>query len=446
MLPKKKDTTQGSMFFGLEDTLNQKHPMYILANKVNWQLFEDSFAPLYCLDNGRPAKPIRLMVGLLILKHLRNISDESVVEQWSENVYYQYFCGQKEFVPIEPCEASELVHFRHRIGESGIELILKESIRINGNDSNDSTASIDTTVQEKNITFPTDVKLYRKIITRCHNLSKNYDIKLRQSYVRELKKLFLATRFMNHPKRMKEGNKARKRIRTIGKALVNDLQRKIPENSLVHKDLRFYLRVLNQKRNDSNKIYSLHEPEVRCIAKGKEAKPYEFGNKSGIAKTKTGLIVGAIAFEGNPFDGHTLPEHLEQIERLTGKIFKSAIVDRGYRGRKWIGNTKIEIPGSPKPTDSYYKRSKERKKFRQRAGIEPVIGHLKHDHRMERNFLKGVVGDSINTMMAATGYNLRHWIRKLISVLENIIITITAILEKYISGNSVNIKSNQFAA
>ena len=99
-----------------------------LANKVNWQLFEDSFTPLYCSDNGRPAKPIRLMVALLILKHLHNISDESVVEQWSENVYYQYFCGQKEFIPVEPCEASELVHFRHRIGESGIELILKERV------------------------------------------------------------------------------------------------------------------------------------------------------------------------------------------------------------------------------------------------------------------------------------------------------------------------------
>ena len=142
MLSKKKDTTQRSMFFGLEDTLNQKHPMYILANKVNWQLFEDSFSPLYCSDNGRPAKAIRLMVGLLILKHLRNISDQSVVEQWSENVYYQYFCSQKEFITVLLCEASELVHFSHRIGESCIELILKESIRINCNVSNDSIASV----------------------------------------------------------------------------------------------------------------------------------------------------------------------------------------------------------------------------------------------------------------------------------------------------------------
>ncbi|MGC9152094.1 MAG: transposase, partial [Microbacter sp.] len=180
MLSKKKDTTQRSMFFGLEDMLNQKHPMYILANKVNWQLFEDSFLSLYCLDNGRPAKPIRLMVGLLIIKHLRNISDESVVEQWSENAYYQYFCGEKVFQPYEPCEASELVHFRNRIGESGIELILKESIRINGNDSHDSTASIDTTVQEKNITFPTDSKLHRKIIDKCRKIAEKENLPVRQ--------------------------------------------------------------------------------------------------------------------------------------------------------------------------------------------------------------------------------------------------------------------------
>lgn len=189
MLAKKKDSKQSSMFFGLEDTLNQRHPIYILANKVNWSSFDEAFEKLYCSDNGRPAKPIRLMVGLLILKHLRNISDESVVEQWSENVYYQYFCGQKDFLPSEPCEASELVHFRHRIGEAGIELILKESIFINGDDSHDPTASIDTTVQEKNITFPTDSKLHRKIIDKCRKIAAKERLPVRQSYTRMLKEI-----------------------------------------------------------------------------------------------------------------------------------------------------------------------------------------------------------------------------------------------------------------
>ena len=153
MLAKEKTTNQTSLFLTLEDMLDQRHPLYILANKVNWQEFEDAFKTLYCEDNGRPAKPIRLMVGLLILKHIRNISDESVVEQWSENNYYQYFSGEKVFLPCVPCEASELVHFRHRIGESGIELILKESIRINGKDSYDENASIDTTVQTEKHNF-----------------------------------------------------------------------------------------------------------------------------------------------------------------------------------------------------------------------------------------------------------------------------------------------------
>lgn len=155
-----------SFFYSFEDMLNPKHPLFILANAIDWENFEKEFSPLYCQDNGRPAKPIRLMVGLLMLKHIRNLSDESVVEQWSENSYYQYFCGAQSFVPGFPCEATELVHFRKRIGESGIEQILKESISVNGSDANDDKVNIDTTVQEKNITFPTDAKLHRKSVNK----------------------------------------------------------------------------------------------------------------------------------------------------------------------------------------------------------------------------------------------------------------------------------------
>ena len=282
----------------------------------------------------------------------------------------------------------------------------------------DTEVMVDTTVQEKNITFPTDVKLYRKIIARCHKVAKDESIVLRRSYTRELKDLNLKVRFMNHPKRKKEGLKAKRRIQTIAKALVNDLERKMnSEQRKRHFDnLLLYSRVVTQSRTDKNKVYSLHEPEVQCIAKGKEAKPYEFGNKSSIAKTKSGIIVGAIAFKGNPFDGHTLPEQLEQIKRLSGMTIENVLVDRGYRGRKWIGDTKVEIPGSGKATDSYYKKQKAKKKFRRRAGIEPVIGHLKQDHRMQRNYLKGNLGDSINTMMAAAGFNLKHWLNKVILV------------------------------
>lgn len=182
MISKRKNNNQTSFFSSFEDTLNQKHPLYILADKIDWHLLEASFSPLYCQNNGRPAKRIRLMVGLLMLKHIRNVSDESVVEQWSENNYYQYFCGERSFVPTVPCEASELVHFRKRIGESGIELILKESIRVNGTDSGDYNVNIDTTVQEKNITFPTDAKLHKKIIRECKQIAAEEGLPLRQTY------------------------------------------------------------------------------------------------------------------------------------------------------------------------------------------------------------------------------------------------------------------------
>lgn len=150
-----KTHIEQTLFYNLSDLLNQQHPLYLLADKIDWQCFEDSFRYLYSQDNGRPAKPIRLMCGLLMLKHIRNLSDESVVEQWSENAYYQYFCGQDVFQARFPCNATDLVHFRKRIGVEGIELILKESIRVNDDDpdNGDKIAFIDSTVQEKNITY-----------------------------------------------------------------------------------------------------------------------------------------------------------------------------------------------------------------------------------------------------------------------------------------------------
>jgi len=402
------------MFFGLEDSLNQKHPMYILANKMNWQLFEDSFTPLYCSDNGSPCKSIRLMVGLLILKHLRNISDESVVEQWSENVYYQYFCGQKEFIPVEPCEASELVHFRHRIGESGIELILKESIRLNGNDSHDSTGSIDTTVQEKNITFPTDSKLHRKIIDKCRKIAEQENLPIRQSYTRTLKKLNLDQRFRNHPRNKWKARKADRKEKTIAGRLVRELERNLLPNSRYQSQIDLFKQILSQKKSDTNKIYSVHEPDVQCISKGKEHKRYEFGNKVSIIYTQTtGVIIGALGFR-NPYDGHTVEPALEQTERLLGKrTIKILIGDRGYKGERQINDTTIEIP---KPfsdkKQSQYQQNKLKKQFRRRATIEPINGHLKTDHRLNRNFYKGITGDNINVMLAAAAFNFKRMMNK----------------------------------
>lgn len=423
MIPRRKTQNQGSLFFSFESTLNQKHPLFILANKVNWQLFEDAFQPLYCSDNGRPAKPIRLMVGLLMLKHIRNVSDEGVVEQWSENNYYQYFCGETSFVCGVPCEASELVHFRKRIGEEGIELILKESIRINGDDGKDDHVSIDTTVQEKNITYPTDSKLHKKIITKCQQIASKNDLPTRQSYTRVLKKLSREQRFRNHPKNKAKARKADKKIKTIAGRLVRELERNLTPDSIHQKDLELFKKVLAQKRADKDKIYSLHEPETCCISKGKEHKRFEFGNKASFVKTNSGVIVGAMGFR-NEYDGHTLQKVLTQVEKLVGKNPKIATVDRGYRGNKQIGETNILIPGSSPKSMSKYQINKLRKLHRRRAAIEPIIGHIKQGHRLNRNFYKGVVGDNINIMLAAAAFNFKRmmnkWKSSFVQFLENL--------------------------
>ena len=207
----KRTFKQLSMFSSLEDMLSHQHPLFQLSNKINWECFENAFSPLYCSTNGRPAHPIRLMCGLLILKHLRNVSDEMVVSQWSENAYYQYFCGGLEFMPKQPCDASELVHFRNRIGEEGMELILAESICVNTDHDDEDhfdTAFIDSTVQEKNITYPTDAKLHKKIIKNVLKIVHDNCLPLRQSYTRTLKGIYRSQRFRNHPKNRKKALKA----------------------------------------------------------------------------------------------------------------------------------------------------------------------------------------------------------------------------------------------
>ena len=408
MLQSIKKDGQRSLFFSLEDSLNPHHPLYILAHQVDWDMFERAFTPLYCLDNGTPAKPIRLMVGLLILKHVRNLSDESVVEQWAENNYYQYFCGNQEFTPCQPCASSELVHFRKRIGERGIELIFKESIRLNGKDGREEHLSADTTVQEKNITFPTDTKLQHKIIKKCRQIAQKSGIVLRQTYTRTLKKLLLDLRLSRHPKNKNKAVKARRKIKTIAGRLVRELERKLPSTHPFILDLTLFQQVLQQTKQSKNKIYSLHEPQVQCISKGKEQKKYEFGNKVSILYTQnTGVIVGALAFK-NQYDGHTLEPALEQYERLLGKQPKTVTADRGYKGSATINHTDVQTPKPFSKKLSQYQQQKKKKSFRRRAAIEPIIGHVKSDHRLSRNYYKGEFGDAINVMLAAAGFNFKR--------------------------------------
>ena len=411
MAPKQVSQSQLSFYSTFEEQLSHRHPLYILANQIKWNIFEEAFTPLYS-EEGRPGKPIRLMVSLLMLKHVRNLSDESVVEQWFENIYYQYFSGEKTYACGVPCEASELVHFRNRIGAAGVELILKESIRVNGKDGGEQEATTDTTVQEKNITYPTDNKLHRKIIKKCVGLALKEGIELRQSYTRTVKKLLLEQRFRHHAKNKSRARKADRKIKTIAGRLVRELERKLTP-SLHQDELSLFKKVLAQKKTDSNKIYSLHEPHTQCMSKGKEHKKYEFGSKVSIITTQTtGVIIGAINVEKNVHDSKTLQPAIEQQQRLTGIILKNNFVDRGYRGVKEILGTTIIAPDKPGKQRTPYQKQKLRNGFKRRAAIEPKIGHLKQDHRLSRNFYKGIKGDNINVMLAAAAMNFKRMINK----------------------------------
>ena len=285
------------------------------------------------------------------------------------------------------------MHFRNRIGEKGIELIFQESIRVNNEDDDEhhhDTAFIDSTVQEKNITFPTDAKLHKKIVRKVPEIVHKSDLPLRQSYTFVLKRIYRDQRFRNHPKNRKKALTADKKLRTIAGRLVRELKRNLGENTRYTGLIERFEAILSQRRNSRKKIYSIHEPEVQCIGKGKEHKKYEFGNKVSVIRSATGIILGARSFR-NEYDGHTIEASLAQVERLTQRKIKILAGDRGYRGKKEVNGTQILIPDTPKQSDSRHQRRKKHKLFCKRAGIEPTIGHLKSDHRLGRNFYKGLI-------------------------------------------------------
>jgi IS5 family transposase len=396
----------------LADTLSQDHYLIKITKKIGWALLESEIGNLYSQHHGRPALSLRLMIGLLLLKYLTNLSDEQVVMNWQENNYYQAFTGQGVYEDRRPCDASMMSVFRKRIGKEGCELIFAESIRVNGSKALEKEVICDTTVQAKNITYPTDTKLILAAIKYILRIGGFLGIKFLKIFSREIKDLKSHINFGKESISSEKKANCISRLREIANTLLKELTLKLPKIFWKYKInqglIRTLRKAINQKKDDKNKIYSIHEPQVKCIAKGKAHTKYEFGSKVSLAVGRIkGIILGAVTFRDNPYDGDTIEATLKNISKLSDGFIPDRIVgDRGYRGRDKISGVDVITPYSilkemPKKLKSAFKSL-----LRRRTSIEPIIGHLKYDHRMGRNFLKGALGDDINPLLSAAAFNL----------------------------------------
>ena len=396
----------------LMDNLNPKNPLVLLGEKINWGFLESELA-VYYSSKGREAKPIRLMVGLLILKSMKNLSDKTLIEDWEQNIYMQAFCGMVEFQWIAPCHSSDLTYFRQRIGKKGCELILQSSIELFKKEvEEEKEVLMDTTAQEKNITYPTDSKLALKIIRVCHKIAKKEKVQKRRSYLKEIKDLRIKLRHFRHAKKRKTATKALRRLKTIACVLLRELKRKLPQEKyeIYKKEFQLFAQVLGQKKKGRKKIYSLHEPSVYCMAKGKDNVQYEYGCKVGVAVGReSGVVMGIRSFAFNRHDSRTVAPLLAQIRRMVGKLPEMVVCDRGYKGKKEVSGVAVKIP-SAKSEDS----KNDQIRFRKRAGIEAYISHLKHSYRMLLSRLKGRKGDFINACLAGAAFNFSKWIARLV--------------------------------
>ncbi len=403
----------------LKDFIDEKHELVLLTKSIDWGYIEKELS-VYYSDNGAPSVPIPQMVGCLLLKQMYNISDEKIAEYWVRDVYFQYFCGGEFFEHKFPFDPSDFVHFRKRIGEEGMCKIFAYSVKMHEAEveKNSKYVLSDTTVQENNTTFPTDAKMCKKVIDKCKKIADKEGIKQRRSYTRESKQLVRETYNGKHPKRIKKAKKAKKRLKTIANTQIRELKRKMTQKQreLYQKELNLYHKAVNQEKQDKDKIYSLHKPFTKCIAKGKPHKQYEFGNKVGLVTTgKNGrkIIMAIKTFLENSYDGHTIEPLINQLEDNEIALPKELVYDRGGKGAKEIKGVKILTPSKPKAKETEYQKQQTRKKFRSRAGIEPVIGHLKTDFRMAQNYLLSQNSLQINAFLSATAWNLKKMMQKL---------------------------------
>lgn len=435
MKAKPKGPEQDDLFRArLVEIIDMRHELVKLAALLDWEFFECEWAGFFPSEAGRPATPSRLVAGLLYLQHAYKLSDEAVVARWVENPYYQHFCGETFFQHRPPIDPSSLTRWRNRIGEEGVEWLLTKTIeagRASGavDDRSLERVSVDTTVMEKNIAYPTDARLYERARQKLVALAREAGVELRQSYARLAPRIARQVGRYAHARQFKRMRKALRTLKGYTGRVMRDLRRHlsgIPAGALreeICDALVLTGRLLAQKPKDKNKIYSLHEPEVDCISKGKARVRYEFGTKVSVAATiAEGFIVGTRSMPGNPYDGHTLAEALDQVEVLTDIRPSLAVVDRGYRGHG-VTRTRVLISGMRKGITPMLA-----KLLRRRSAIEAEIGHMKTDGRLTRCPLKGTAGDAIFAVLCACGHNIRKILAHLRAIL---VLLIAAILRAF---------------
>jgi IS5 family transposase len=428
MRPKKpKVTAEGDLFRArLDQIINMKHELVQLAGKVDWEWIDQQIAPLYS-DKGRPGIEARFVVGLLLLKHVYGLSDEGVCERWVHDPYFQHFTGETFFQHAFPHERSDLSHWRKRFGDR-LEFLLAESLRV----AHDTGAlrprdlkrvTVDTTVQPKAITFPTDAKLLHAAMEGLNRLVRRHGVKLRQSYRRIAKRAAMMAGRYAHAKQFKRHHRQLRLLKSRLGRVIRDIRRKIegrPElEAIFEAPLARAAQIRSQQQRQRGwKLYSFHAPEVECIGKGKASAPYEFGVKASIVvnngRAPGGLFVlHAKALPGNPYDGHTLGGIIAATEKLTGCAIERAYVDKGYRGHTTESPRRVFISGQKRGVFGIIERE-----LRRRSAIEPIIGHMKSDGHLGRCHLKGRKGDAINVILTAVGHNLRRvlaWLRDLLT-------------------------------
>ena len=428
----KRDSGQNDLFKArLDQIVDMNHALARLARQIDWKFLEDTFGAVYSDGPGQPPLPTRLMAGLAILKHTFNLSDEVLCERWVENPYYQLFCGEEFFRHDFPIDRTSITRWRQRMGEEKIVALIQESlnvaVRTGAAKPRDFTKIIfDTTVQPKNVMFPTDAKLTHRALMKLVWLARKHGVKLRQTYVRVAKYALIAHQRYAHAKQFKRAAKALRKLRTFLGRVIRDIVRRIAGNPVLREAFAQMLSLAQsvrhqRQRQRGKKIYSLHAPEVECIGKGKAHKPYEFGVKVSIATTLNRsaggqFIAHAKALPGNPYDGHTLAIVIPDIQKQIGANINRIVADKGYRGHTApeASKFKVYISGQKRGVTDEIKRD-----LRRRSAIEPVIGHAKSEHRMDCNYLKGSQGDAINVALAAAGYNFKRllaWLRKLLRV------------------------------